>query len=94
MSIPNPIGAVHFEEPRAVMVREPEDLKSMHSAIHSGINVYVDSMIEGQAVIAAWPLIMQTAADKIAEVLTAVRATKKKPQPEAEPVPESEPSSG
>lgn len=72
MSIPKPIGLVHFDEPRAVKVREPEDLKSMHSAVHCGVNIYTNTLTETQAVLAAWPVLMQTLADKVAEIVAAV----------------------
>ena len=73
MSTPNPIGAVHFNEPRALRVREPEDTTQSHSAVHSGVSVYVDTQKEAHAIIAAWPVIMQAAADKVEEILSAVR---------------------
>jgi hypothetical protein len=78
VSVPTPIGSVHYDEPRAVTVREPEG-DGKHSAVHSGVNVYTDTLTEAQGVIAAWPLIMQAAADKADEILSALRAV---PEPE------------
>jgi hypothetical protein len=71
--IPTPIEPIHFDEPRAVQVRDPADSTSYHSAVHGGINVYVDTMMEAQGIIAAWPVIMQAAADKANEVLISLR---------------------
>ena len=73
-SIPTPIEPIHFDEPRAVQVRDPAGSNTFHSAVNGGINVYVDTMIEAQGVIQAWPVIMQAAADKANEILAALRA--------------------
>jgi hypothetical protein len=56
------------------MVRDPEDSNKPHSAVHGAMAIYVDSITEGNAVIAAWPVIIQAAADRAREVIAAVRA--------------------
>lgn len=73
MPTPTPIGSVHFDEPRAVVVREPENLEAHHSAIHGGINIYVDTLKEGQAILAAWPELMQQVSDYAQAILDDVR---------------------
>lgn len=73
MAIPKPIGPVHYDQPRAVKVREPENLGAIHSAVHGAVAIYVESVTEAQAVMSAWPIIMQAAADKTVEVLGAIR---------------------
>jgi hypothetical protein len=72
-SIPTPIEPIHFDQPRAVQVRDPADTNNFHSAVNGGINVYVNTLVEAQGVIDAWTDIMQAAADKANEVLTALR---------------------
>ena len=73
MPTPAPIDPIHFSEPRAVKIREPENLSAMHSAVHGDMNVLTQSMTETNAIIENWSLIMQAAADKAAEVLDVVR---------------------
>ena len=73
MSVPEPINPIHFDVPRAVKVREPEELQSIHSAVSGRIHVYVDTHTEAQAILSAWRVIIQAAADKANEILTAVR---------------------
>ena len=73
MPVPNPIGPIHFDEPRAVQVREPEDVQQVHSAVYGAIAVYVDTKQEADAVISSWSVIMQCAADKATEIIAAVR---------------------
>lgn len=73
MSVPKPVGPIHFDEPRAVKVREPENLSSVHSAVYGAISIYVDTKMEADAILAAWRVIMQSAADKATEILASVR---------------------
>jgi hypothetical protein len=73
MVTPEPIGPLYYDEPRAVKVRDPENLDDIHSAVHGAISIYVDSVTEGHAIIEAWPQIMQAASDKAQEVLDGVR---------------------
>ena len=87
MSVPDPIEPIHFDQPRAVKVREPDDVSSLHSAVSGRIHVYVETKTEADAILAAWRVIMQTAADKANEILTQIRAEqdKESPQPATEP---------
>jgi len=72
MSVPTPVGRVHYNQPRAVMVREPENLNSSHSAIYSPVHVYVDNKKETDTVLAAWPDLMKMLDNAIETLLTAV----------------------
>lgn len=71
MPTPAPIDPIRFSEPRAVKIREPENLSAMHSAVHGDMNVLVESQLEAEAILAAWRVIMQAAADKAQEILSA-----------------------
>jgi hypothetical protein len=62
-------GRVLSNQPRAVRVREPETQDEPHSAIHAGINILVDSQLEAQRILKAWPEITDALASKITEVL-------------------------
>lgn len=66
------IGPLHYSDPRAAQVREPEDLDTVHSAVHGEIAVYVDNRNEGNAIIAGWADIMAAASAKAEEILAAV----------------------
>lgn len=68
------IGPLQSDLPRAVMVREPENLQSIHSAVSARIHVLTDTKTETDAILASWPVIMQAAADKIEEILSALKA--------------------
>lgn len=59
MSIPDPISRVHYDQPRAVLIREPNDPSSKHSAVHSGINVYTNSKKEADYLMFKWPELME-----------------------------------
>ncbi len=63
------IGVLHYDAPRAVKVREPGNLETLHSAIHAPIFVYTDTMQQADIIMSKWPEIMQAAADKAGEVL-------------------------
>lgn len=69
MPTPTPVGLIHFDEPRAVQVREPENLSAVHSAIHCGVNVYTDSKKETDYLLERWPEIMQELSDSIQQVI-------------------------
>jgi hypothetical protein len=71
---PTPIEPIHFDQPRAVQVREPEDVSMIHSAISGRVHIYTETKTEADAILAAWRVIMQAAADKANEILRAVRA--------------------
>lgn len=69
MSVPKPIGVVHFDEPRALKVRNPENLSDIHSAVHSNIYVYTDSKVEADLLLQKWDEIMSAANAKAQEIL-------------------------
>lgn len=67
------VGSLLFSEARAIRIREPEALESIHSAVHSAVHVLVDSHSEAEAVLSSWKEIMQAAADAAEEVIATVR---------------------
>jgi hypothetical protein len=69
MPTPNPVGRIHYDQPRAVVVREPENLDKHHSAIHCGVNIYVDSLAQGKYLLDNWALIMADLSNSIEDVL-------------------------
>lgn len=69
--IPDPIGPVHFNQARAVQVREPES-QGGHSAVQSQFIVYTDTQKQTDEIISRWSEIMQAAADKATEILGTV----------------------
>lgn len=73
MPTPAPIGPIVFSEPRAQRIREPENLKEFHSVVHGDLNVKVESMREAEAIMAAWRVIMQKAADEAQAILSEMR---------------------
>lgn len=84
--IPDPIEPIHFDQPRAVLVRGDLDKENLnndvkHSAVSGRMNVYVETQKESDAILAAWNIIMQSAADKANEILNAMRVS-----PPQEPV--------
>jgi hypothetical protein len=79
------IGPLHYSDARAVQIREPEDLATVHSGVHSDVAIYTDTRLETDAILAAWPDIMQAASDKAVEILAAVPAVQVS---EAPPVPD------
>jgi hypothetical protein len=73
VATPDPIGPISFSEPRAVQVRSPKKVSDIHSAVSGMVNIYTDTKIEAEAIIAAWPVIMQKAADQAQEILDEIR---------------------
>lgn len=73
MSVPDPIEPIHFSEPRAVQVRDPENLNSLHSAVNGNIFVYTETKLETDKILEKWAEIMQVAADKAQEFLDEMR---------------------
>lgn len=71
--VPEPVEPIHFSEPRAVMVRDPKDLKSKHSAVHGSIAIYVDTKAEADVILAAWREIMTRAAEYAQAILIDLR---------------------
>lgn len=70
MPTPLPVGRVRFTLPRAVQVREPDEVKVQHSAVHGTIAIYTDSISEAQTVIDRWEDIMQAVNEKVTEMLS------------------------
>jgi len=58
MPTPTPIGRIHYDEPRGVLVRDTEVESGKHSAVHSGVSVYVDSKTQADLIIQNWPEFM------------------------------------
>jgi hypothetical protein len=52
------------------MVREPGEVTNVHSAVSGNVAVYVDSLTESRAVIAAWDEIIEAANQKVKEILS------------------------
>lgn len=69
MPTPEQIGRVRFTEARAVQVREADNIKEVHSAVHGTVCVYTDTMTEAKLLIESWNEIMQAANDKVDEIL-------------------------
>lgn len=69
---PEPIGSVHYSEVRAVQVRAPGDMNSVHSAAYSNIAIYADNKAQMNAILAHWQEIMQAASSKVDEILAAI----------------------
>lgn len=63
------IGKIRYTQARGVMVREPGDITNVHSAVSGSVNVYVDTLTESRAVIAAWDEIIAAANEKVVEIL-------------------------
>ena len=78
MTLPDPIGAVHYGEPRGVIARDPNADGGKHSAVSSQFLVYTDTLTQAQELIKRWPEVMQAADDKAQEILASVQ----EPQPE------------
>ena len=78
MSIPDPIGPIYYDQPRAVKiagkyVHDTEHPELPHSAVHSAINVMTETQTETDALLAQWRDIMQAASDKAAEIIAATK---------------------
>lgn len=65
LSVPKPVGRIHFEQPRAVQVREPENLEAVHSAIHCGLNIYTDSRNETEYLLKNWEHLMASLSNNV-----------------------------
>lgn len=78
------IGPLNYAPGRAVQVRVYDDTNQqtgVQSAVHSDVAVYTNTRLETDAVLAAWPEIMQAAADKAVEILAAVPPVQPAPPP-------------
>ena len=66
------LGPLHYSDPRAAQVREPENLNETHAAVHGDVAIYVDTRNETHAILDGWNEIMQAASDKAQEILNAL----------------------
>ncbi|HPE52982.1 MAG TPA: hypothetical protein PK852_02585 [Mesotoga prima] len=66
---PDPMGRVHYNQARAVQVREPENLNLVHSAVSGTLNVYTDTRLEAKAIIDGWEEIIRAVHLKVEEIL-------------------------
>ena len=71
-------GNVNYSDARAVQIAakyiegaDPND-KTSHSAVHGDFNVLTNSLNEVNAIISAWPEIMQKLAEFAQEILDAI----------------------
>jgi len=71
-SIPEPIGAVHYELPRGGFAREDPIVYNSpkHSVVRSSIVVYVDNITQANALMSRWDEIMKAASDKVDEIFS------------------------
>lgn len=69
MHTPTPVGRVHFDEPRAAFVREPETLDKHHSVVHCGINIHTDTMKETRLIMSYWGTLMREVDKWVDELL-------------------------
>lgn len=74
MPAPDPIGLVHYDEPRAVQVREPENITAIHSAIHCGVNIYTDNKKQADYLMSMWPYIMASLSNTVAAMVQSMPA--------------------
>ena len=74
------IDPIQYSSARSVRVREPEDPSKQHSAVYGSLAIYVDSLTESQAVIDAWPKIVEAAAEAARSVIGAHRAANQEKQ--------------
>lgn len=84
MPVPTPVGRIHPNEPRAVMVRDPENQGAPHSAIRGDINIYTDNKKEADYLLEKWPEIVADFADVIDQYILLM------PEPEPEPEPKAQ----
>jgi hypothetical protein len=66
------IGPLHYSDPRAAQVREPEDLSTTHAAVHGEVAIYVDTRNQTHAILDRWSEIMQAASTKAQEIIADV----------------------
>lgn len=78
MPVPTPIGRVHPNEPRAVMVRDPENQGVPHSAVFFGLSVYTDNKRETDYLLSRWSELMESLSIDIDDLIANM------PEPEAQ----------
>ena len=69
MPVPSPIGRIHPNEPRAVMIRDIENQKAPHSAIHCGINIFTDNKAQTDLIIEKWPELLMEFSNTLENML-------------------------
>lgn len=69
---PEPIGPVHYSQPRGVLVRDAGPT-GKHSAVQSPLIIYTDTVSQANELIKRWSEIMQVAATKAQEILDGVK---------------------
>lgn len=69
MSTPEMIGRIRYTEPRAVYVREGDNVEDIHSAVHGSIAVYTDNYAQAQKLLAAWVQLVTAFNAKVDEIL-------------------------
>jgi len=72
VSIPSPIGRVHSDEPRAVQIRDPEDLDMIHSTVFAGVHIYVDNVLQRQAILDNWSALMTALSSRVDQIIGSV----------------------
>lgn len=79
------IGNTYYSDPRAVQIAgkyleggEPDD-KTPHSAVHGDFNFLTNSFAEAQALMNAWPEIMQNLHDMAQKILEAIPKSESPP---------------
>lgn len=70
MPTPDPIGRIRFTEPRAVYVRESNDVENIHSAVHGTVAVYTDTYTQAQQLVSRWPELMTAINEKVEQILS------------------------
>lgn len=68
------IGVIRYSPARGVMVREPGEVTSVHSAVSGTVAVYTETLTQSQALISAWDEIIAAANEKAVEILSRVPA--------------------
>jgi len=70
MPAPDPIGHIHYNEPRAVQIRDrPEDLTHTAAAISGTVNIVAETVLDRNKILAAWSEIMRAIDMKVLEVV-------------------------
>lgn len=69
MATPDPIGKIRYSLPRGAQVREPDNIKETHSAVHGTLAVYTETMTETQLIIDNWQEIITAASAKVDDIL-------------------------
>lgn len=70
MATPEMIGRIRYTEPRAVYVREGNNVEDVHSAVHGTVAVYTDTYVQAQQIMAAWVQLITAFNLKVDEILS------------------------